>query len=313
VQRSGRSAVLFAVLAGIMWAPHFRGIEGLRAGAAPVPALVAQFYVLFWAAAGLILLLFLSGRLAELSVFNRRETSFLILAALGGYAFWMLRAVALEATVPGVGTVPSVQLLFYTAPLLIGLFSTFGREHADGRTFLGLLLGLGGCFMLSRGAGGPAGTWSGMLPALGAAACWALFSLAARPIARDEKALPVAAIVLSIGAVCLFVTCVARGDGIFHIGLRQLASTVPLGIFTVGLMLVFWLKCLGSVPAAVAAPLWYLGFLFGVLGPAIAFGGMRAGLWWLLGGSILILAGIQRALSGRSSGQMTLSDVIRGH
>ncbi len=309
VERSGTSAVLFATLAGLMWAPHFGAVQGLQAGSAGVSPLVAQFYMLFWAAAGLLLLLFLSGRTADLSVFNRRETSFLVMAALGGYAFWMLRAVALEDAVPA-----RVHLLFYTAPLLIGVFSMFDRDRADGRIFLGLVLGFVGCIMLMRVAGGPAptGPWLRGLPAVGAAACWALFCLAARPVAREEKALPVAAIVLSVGAVCLFVTCIARGDGIFHIGLRQLGETVLLGIFTVGLMLVFWLRCLGSVSAAAAAPLWYLGLLFGVVGRAVLSGGWRAGPWWLLAGAVLILVGIQRSLSGRSARQLTLGDVIRG-
>jgi len=168
--------------------------------------------------------------------------------------------------------------------------------------------------MLLEGAGGVEGVGplrSG-LPAVGAAACWALFSLAARPVARDEKALSIAAIVLSIGAVCLFVTCLARGEGVFHIGLRQLGRTIPLGLVTVGLMVVFWLKCLDAAGAATAAPLWYLGLVFSVVGRAFQVGGFRAGLWWFVGGTVLILLGIQGALSGRTRRQVTIGDIIRG-
>ena len=309
MQRSGRSAVAFAVMAGLMWAPHFHAVEGLRAGPAGVPPLVAQFYLVVWAAAGLMLLLLLSGRFAELSVFDRRETSFLVLAALGGYAFWMLRAVALEGAAAS-----RARLFFSLAPVLIGLFSLSGRERADGRAFLGALLGFGGCIMLVRGAGGAGdgGSWLSNLPAVAAAACWALFSLTARPVVREEKALPMAAILLSVGAVCLFVTCLARGDGIFHIGLRQLGRTVPVGFFTVGLMLVFWLKCLSNASAAAAAPLWYLGLLFSVLGRALLAGGLFAGFWWFLGGTVLILWGMRRALSGRTAREVTIGDIIRG-
>ena len=262
--------------------------------------------MLFWAAAGLLLLLFLSGRLGELSVFNRRET--LLPHPCSPRRLCLLDAARRRGREHA--TRARAHLLFYTAPVLIGVFSTFGREHADARTFLGLLLGFGGCVMLSMARGGPAagGSWLSGLPAVGAAVCWAVFCLVARPIAREEKALPVAAIVLSVGAVCLFVTCIARGDGIFHIGMRQLGETIPLGIFTVGLMLVFWLRCLGSVPAAAAAPLWYLGLLFATL----MAGGLRAGLWWLIAGAVLILVGIQRALSGRTTRDVTLGDVIRG-
>lgn len=304
MQQSGKSAVAFAVLAGLLWAPHFHLVEGLRAGPAGVSPLIIQLYLVFWAAAALLLLLVLSGRIAELSVFHSRETHFLILAALGGYGCWMLQAVALESASPP-------RLVFYTAPLLIGLFSVFTREQADRRTVVGLLLGFAGCVMLMKGVGA-AHLWSGGLPAVGAAACWALFSLGARPIVREERALPVAVLVLLIGTACLLVTCIARGDNPFHISISQLRTTVFAGFFTVALVVIFWLKCLNVASAATVAPFWYLGLLFGVLGHALFIGGLWSGFFWLLGGAVLVLLGIGNSLAQRDRKSMSISDVLRG-
>jgi drug/metabolite transporter (DMT)-like permease len=306
VQQSGKSAVAFAVMAGLLWAPHFRIVEGLRAGPAGVSPLIIQLYLVFWAAAALLVFLVLSGRLGELSAFHSRETHFLILAALGGYGCWMLQAVALESA-----TASSPRLLFYVAPLLIGLFSVFSREQADRRSVMGLLLGFAGCIMLTKGFEG-AHLWSGGLPAVGAAACWALFSLGVRPIVREERALPVAALVLLIGTACLLVTCIARGDNPFHINLSQLFATVFAGVFTVGLVVVLWLKCLHAASAATVAPFWYLGLLFGALGRALIIGGLWSGFFWLLGGTVLVLLGIGNSLAHRDRKSMSISDVLRG-
>ncbi|MHC4789262.1 MAG: hypothetical protein ACYS8K_08700, partial [Planctomycetota bacterium] len=84
-----KSAFLFAALAALLWSPHFYVVDSLSRGG--VPALVLHFHLLFWPALVLLVGLFLLGRRSILAVFNRRETYFLILAAAGGYGFWVLR------------------------------------------------------------------------------------------------------------------------------------------------------------------------------------------------------------------------------
>ncbi len=304
--RSGKAAFICGLFAALFWSPHFRMVQRIRAAEVSPPLLVLSFYVLLGAAAFLILLLFLAGKLSELDVFRRRETRFLILAATGGYGFWVFRALALERADASMAFV-----LFAATPVAIGVFSAFGREKASGGGFVGLLLGFVGCIMLSS----PADRLTGGLPAVllgaGAATCWAVFSLAARPLARQEKALPTAAVVTGIGAACLLVTCLSTGESIGNIQPAQAGLALALGAVTVGLMTTFWLKCLAGVPAVVAAPLWYVGVLLGTIWGVLGMGEPRPKLWWLFGAAVLIGLGLHSAWSGRGRRRGTLSDIIR--
>ena len=312
VYRTKKQGFLFGVLAALLWAPHFYVVQSLRPaeGAAGMPVLVAEFYFLLCGSVILLLLLFVSGRLSELAVFKRRETHFLVLAASGGYAFWLLRDSALAAISPA-----HAHLLFYSAPLLMGALSLLTAERADRRAVLGLLFGFLGCIMILlgplRGAGmAHAASLRGSLPAVGAAACWALFSVMARPIVREEKALPVAVLVMAIGAACLLVTCLSRGENILAVRTPQLWTALLAGALTVGLMMVFWLKCVGMVPVALASPLWYLALVFGIAWAR--WRGLSIAGWWALAGSVAILLGLHIALSGRKRTTVTIADIIRG-
>ncbi len=302
-----KQAFALGVLAALLWSPHYYVLEPLRAEG--VPVLVMQFHLVFWPALALLVLLAVTGGAESLSVFKRRETHFLLLAATGGYGFYVLRALAL-------GAGPShAHLLFYSAPLLMGLFSLLTRESADQRVALGLLLGFVGCIMIAEGqstAGAAAGTesWAGNLLAVGAAGCWALFALLARPVVREERALPTAALVLGIGAACLLVTCLSTGENVFGVSVRQLGTLALWGLVSVGLMTTAWLKFLASVPAALAAPFWYLGLGFGVLWARRA--GWTVSPWLAAPGAALLLVALYSAAAGRRSRGLTIGDIIRG-
>ena len=304
---SRKAAFALGVVAALLWSPHFYVVSGLHAEG--VPMLAAQFHLLFWPALAFLLVLFLGGRTSSLSVFQRRESYFLVLAAAGGYGFWMLRGLALEG-----GGHSHAHLLFYAAPLLMVLFSRFTPEKADWRSAAGLLLGFVGCVMIAERLTGPPGATGAAggadLLALGAAACWALFSVMARPVVRDQSVLPMAALVTGIGAVCLFITCLSTGESPFDVSLPQLQTLVLTGIAVVGLMMAAWLKCLAGLPAAAAAPFWYLGLPFGLLWAHRAGWGVAG--WWALGGVVLIFGGLRYALSGRRRAGITMSDIIRG-
>ncbi|MBA7662961.1 hypothetical protein ES703_70994 [subsurface metagenome] len=307
VYRTKKQGFLFGVLAALLWAPHFYVVESLRPakGVAGMPVLVAEFYFLLCGSVILLALLFVSGRLSELAVFKRRETHFLILAASGGYAFWLLRDAALAAISPA-----HAHLLFYSAPLLMGALSLLTAERADRRAVLGLLFGFVGGILILHRSGGAAASLQGSLLAVGAAACWALFSVMARPIVREEKALPVAVLVMAIGAACLLVTCLSRGENILAVKVPQLWTALLAGALTVGLMMVFWLKCVGMVPVALASPLWYLALVFGIAWAR--WRGLSIAGWWALAGSVAILLGLHIALSGRRRTTVTIADIIRG-
>jgi drug/metabolite transporter (DMT)-like permease len=304
---SQRTGLVLGVLAALLWSPHFFIVDGLRREG--VPLLPLQFHLLFWPALALGLLLFLGGRSSALSVFQRRETYFLVLAAAGGYGFWILRGLALESADPS-----RAHLLFYAAPLLIALFSRSTQQQAALRVGVGLLLGFVGCALighsLSPGAAESLPAGRGGVLALAGAACWALFAVMARPVVRQEAVLPVAVLGMGIGAAALFVTCLSTGESVFDVSIAQVKTLFFAGVVTVGLMMAAWLKCLAGLPAARAAPFWYLGMLFGVIWAGGA--GWRVAGWWTLAGAVLILLGAQNALSGRRQVGVTMSDIIRG-
>jgi len=304
--RSGKGAFALAVLAALLAAPHFYALESLHRRGPEL--LVLQFYFVVGAAVGLLLLLFITGRFGELSIFKRRETRFLLLAAAGGYGFWILSGLALESAEPA-----RARLLFYTAPLWMVVLGAFGRERADGRIVVGLLFGALGCIMITRAqqwtSGSGAALWS--LPALGAGVCWAVFSLLARPVMQEGKALPAAALVTGVGAVCIFVTCLSMKVSILGIAPAQLARAMVWGFFMVGVMMALWLKCLAEMPVAMASPFWYCGMVFG-LWWAIRDAAVDVSGWWALPGVVIVLLSIFGAVSRRERPTLTVSDLIRG-
>ncbi|MGD2173886.1 MAG: DMT family transporter [Candidatus Brocadiaceae bacterium] len=307
MERSQKSAFVFGLLAALFWSPHFPLFRRIAQGQQAPPTLVLSFYFVLGGAVALVLLLFLGGRLAELRVFGRRETYFLLLAAAGGYGFWVLRSLTLESLEP-----TRARLVFYSVPLLMAVLGAFTRERPDGRAFFGLLLGFVGCIMLVAPGDQVDGGVRGVLLGLAAAGCWAAFSLAARPLARQEKAIPVAAVVTGIGAICLLVTCLSTRESVFQIRPGELATALVGGAFTVGFMMALWLKCLAGAAAVLAGGMWYFGLVFGVLWTYVGFGGVRPDPWWLLGGTVLVLLGVHSTLSGRRRKTATMSDIIRG-
>jgi drug/metabolite transporter (DMT)-like permease len=308
MERPARTAVLLCTVATFLWSLNLPTLQSSHAAAVPLTA--AVFHALFWAALVLLLVLFLSGRTGELAALKYRETQVLFLAATGGYGFWLLGALALQA-----GSPPRAAFWFCSVPLLIAAISTATGEKADRRAVLGLLVGLAGCWLVARGQvaraqAGPTAGRGGAFLALGASACWALFSVAARPLLREHKALPAAVLVTGLGAVCMLVTCLSMGEGIFDISLSQLSRLAFRSSFSVGLMTVLWLRALAVAPAVLAGPVWYLGAVFGVLWAYRA--GEPLSAWWILPGVVLIALGLRRSFAARQARSLTIADVIRG-
>jgi len=307
MHRSRATAPFFGVLTALLWGANLQRLLALKDAADPVSVSVAQFHMVFWAAAGLFGLLLLTGRIGEVAVFGRRETSFLLLAATGGYGFWVLRGIALEAA--GAAALPYL----YAAPLAILLLSLLTSERVGGGGVIGLLLGFVGCFVLAYARADASGV-VGVGPkvkALSAAACWAAFSVLARPLVREEKALPTAAIVTAVGAACLLVTCLSQGLSVFGISPGQMVGLAVAGFLTVGVMMALWLACLSAAPAARAAPYWYLGAAFGLFWAWRA--GVHVRVWWALLGSVLILSALQLTSEREhGDGAISFGDIIRG-
>jgi drug/metabolite transporter (DMT)-like permease len=208
-----------------------------------------------------------------------------------------------------------VHILFYAAPLVMGLLSLPTREGPRWKQIGALTLGFVGSIMIIAQ---PAGERvSSLLPGAGlaflglaAALCWAAFCLLARPLMREEKVLPSSFIIWTMGAACLLATCLSTGSNPLSITRRGLWLSMVLGGGTVALGFGIWLKCLSEVTPSFAAPLWYVGLVFGI-GWGHWMAGTRPG-WLTVGGVVLILLFVRSGRSRDRRHTMTLSDVIRG-
>ena len=315
--RRGRGEFVLSVLAAAFWSPAIyvtmraaaAAMAGAQDGRLPEAWMTTfHFYVVLWAAAVCGGFMLLTGRLSELSALRRREVHLLVLAALGGYALWLLRALALERTMAGltdagVGRLTQAHMLFYAGPLLLGLLSVPSREGARAREIGVLILGFVGAILIARsfaadGAAVPT-TAATRLLALGSALCWALFVLLARPAARENRALPVLTTVLGLGATCMMVTCLTTGGGLLTISARALWLSMIVGGVSVGLGLLCWVTALSIAPAAKVAPVWYLAMAFGLVW-AHVIGRCEIG-WLALPGAGLILVAVYAHVAGHGS------------
>ena len=304
--RSRTAGAALAVLAALLWSPGYEILSRVRTD--ETHPLTLLFHFVFWAALVLWALLILFGRSDDLSVFKRSETHVVVLVAAGGYGLWLLRALAAQE-MPG----RDLQLCLYTAPLWIAIFSLLTPERVHSKQMAGLLMGFVGCIMLlMTWPGLSSGGWPPMPPmakALGSAACPGLFTVALRPLVREEKVLPVVALVMGLGAACLLVTCVSMGVSIRALTGRQLSLCALAGIGSVAVPYLLWAKSLSVLPPATAAPFWYLGALFAVVWARL--GGASPSFWWTMGGAILIFLCLKVAVPPPQRPSENMGDIIR--
>ncbi len=303
MDRRDKSAILPAVLAAALWAI----IEAVMDALAPeVRGLVVAFHLVFWAGIGSLLLLVLSGRTADLSVFNKNESLFLLLLGTGGYGFWLLHGLMFELMSPPVG-----RVLFYTSPVLMTVFSMFGSEGPTGKKVALLVLGLLGALMvLDIPSVGPGGSRAAYAAAGGWALCWAVFSLGLRRLSRTFDVLPAITIVLAGGAVCMLVSCIAGRINVFALTYRQLLLSAVTGLVAGVGTLYLWATALSRWPVEACAPLWYAAPLLGV-GIRI-WGGGGLPSWWTLGGVVLLVLVLRCGARMAGEQSKTLGDVLRG-
>jgi drug/metabolite transporter (DMT)-like permease len=246
----------------------------------------------------------------ELSVFNKKETQFLVLLATGGYGFWILQGLALRSLDP-----ESARLVFYTAPLLMALMAAFSSEKAAGKLVGSLLMGFVGCIMIMAvptehvQAAGGAG-WTGYIAAGGWAACLALFSVVARRTVDDEQVMPVLTIVLAGGAVCVLVSCVAARVNVFALSGRQLIACAFAGGILGTAVFGFWTAALSRASLAKCAPFWYLTPVCGAVIRIWQEGSLPG--WWSIGGIVLIVLALRTSMSVSREASKTLGDILRG-
>lgn len=300
-----KTAVLPAAMAAGLWAL----IEAITGALAPeVRPLVSGFHVAFWAGAAAFGVLAVTGRIADLSVFQKKESLFLLLLGTGGYGFWLLQGLSLELTQP-----PAGRFLFYSSPVLMGLFSMFGAEAPGGKRLVLLLLGWLGALLV---LGIPTGITSGgsILAASAAAGgwalCWAVYSQAFRRLGRAIEVMPAITIVLAGGAVCMLASCIAGRINIFALTHRQLLVCAATGALAGVGMFYLWGVALTRGPLRACAPMWYVAPL--VMAGLRVWQGAGWPRWSLVAGVFVLALVLRGAIKMAGEQSKTLGDVLRG-
>ena len=309
--RSDKGGYALVALASLFWAMCYAVLSTLTRDG--VPPLVVEFHLVLWGAVAALILLVISGRADELWAFQRKETHFLALVATGGYGFWLFQALALRRLDP-----PSAHLAFYVGPLIAGGILAFQGEATPQKHLVALLWAFVGAIIIFRDparysppAAEAAALWSRGYAAAGAwAVCWVLFSMVGHSLMENAKALPAAAMVLGVGAVCLLITCIGAGRNVLGISASQLLACMGAGGLAVACSFTLWLKGLARLSLVSAAALWYLGVLFAAIA-AYFMEGLTPG-WLTLGGAILILMGVRGGLRRQPRPGKTIGDIIRG-
>lgn len=309
--RSDKGGIALVALASLFWAVSYSVLSRLTQEG--IPPLVVEFHLLLWAAVAALLLLVVTGRADELWAFQRQETHFLVLVATGGYGFWLFQALALRRLDP-----TTAHLAFYVGPLMAGVILAFQGKATPRKHLVALLWAFVGAIIIFRDparystpAGGTAALWSrGYGAAAGWALCWVFFSMVGNSLMESAKALPAAALVLAVGAVCLLITCIGAGRNVLGISANQLVACMGAGGLAVACSFTLWLKALGRLSLVSAAGLWYLGVLFVAVADYF-LEGLTPG-WLTLGGAILILLGVRGGLRHKPRADTTIGDIIRG-
>lgn len=307
MDRRGKSAVVPAAVAAVLWAV-IEIVAGQLSSA--VRPLVLSFHFSLWAGLTSFLVLVGTGRTADLSIFKKNETLFLVLLATGGYGLWLLQGLTLEMVPQNTG-----RIIFYASPLAMALLAFFGRESPSGRRVGNLLLGfVGAALLLAFSSGGSAalpgaGGWGGYGVAVGWALCWALFGVMLRQLGRRFDVLAAITIVLAAGAVCMLATCVAGRIDVFALTAWQLILCAAAGASAGVGAFYLWATAVSRAPVVTCAPLWYVAPACVACFRVWRNPGWPS--WGTLVGFVLLVFALRSSIRMSAETSRTLGDILR--
>ncbi|MFQ5762301.1 MAG: DMT family transporter, partial [Candidatus Bathyarchaeia archaeon] len=219
---------------------------------------------------------------------------YLVLGFLGVPVFTSLFYVGVELTTAG-----KASLIYSANPIiLIFLSSIFLHEKLNMRIVGLATLGFLGVFLVITGGINPAeivmsGAFMGDMLALGAGMSWAVFSVAGKAWIREIDSYASTAIIVALGSMLMFPIAAAAGGLGFQVAVYELLLMLYLGVFTVALAYLFWIKALASAGVS------RLGiFQFVIPAVSVALGAVVLGEAvevWILLGFILLSASVYLA------------------
>ena len=189
-------------------------------------------------------------------------------------------------------TASSAALIFGTTPIVVAVLSRIaGHERVGARGMISIALGFAGVYLIvSRKEAGD-GTAIGDLFVLGAAVCWSIYTVLAKPLLSRSSPLRITAITLAIGTVLMIpasVPSVLRQDWA-SVSWLSWSGLVYSFVFALVICYVLWYRSVHSVGSTRTA---LYSNLVPVLGSAFGV--------WILGDELTtgILLGAGCVLAG---------------
>jgi drug/metabolite transporter (DMT)-like permease len=150
-------------------------------------------------------------------------------------------------------TASHAALIFGVTPVAVAVLSLLaGHERLNAARWAGAALAFAGVYVIISGrppADGPAPTLWGDLMILGAALCWCVYTVLAKPILERHSPLKVTALSMAWGAAFLVPLCameVSRQDWT-RVSLKGWALTVYAFLFPLVLAYVLWYRSVRKV------------------------------------------------------------------
>jgi len=207
----------------------------------------------------------------------------LALSAAGTFGLGALVFVSVQYT-----TSINSSLIVNSNAIFIAVLAVTIGERVPWLRFGGLLVGLAGCSIVMLGSAPPqplppSNNALGGLAALGAALCWAAYTVFGKAVVRKLGGLVTSAWTIACGGVMLAVVAVARGAVRPLTGLELLAITY-MAIAPTAIAMCLWYKALEYVESSVLGPSQYIAPLVSVvlgwvllqerMGPTFVIGGL---------------------------------------
>ncbi len=300
--KNGGTGFHLGILAALFWSVHFPLLHNFVSESTPLA--VFYFHTLFWASIASMTLLIITGRTDELSLINRRSGTLFLLVLTGGYGMWMTMAAA--HTAGG----KTVELLFYSGPLLLVFLSMFPRGGVRrGRLVMALAGFTGALFILHNMHGISVPRFYPFVIALASALCWAVFSFVAATLVRKTETLPILVLTLCVSTVCFLLTCLVMGMDILAIGREEILVSIAAGGLSIAVAYGLWMKCMEVQSSPANAATWWYGAL--IFGAAWYYFFLDSPVGWPgIIGAVIIVFSFKTASGGKERTESILGDLM---
>ncbi len=226
--------------------------------------LVISFWRCLFAAVPL--LLFLRKDIFKIpSILKNEFHAILMLSSFGMALFNVLLFSSLVHT-----TATSSSIIINSNPLFILVFAAFFlRECITLRKVMAVSAGFAGCFLViysARAPGSAAGNMmTGNLLAVGAALCWAFYTVRGKRLVTGYGPVTITFISLALSAFMLFLLALFSGVSLTGIPAGSFIGVIYMGVVPAGIGFTFWYKALRYMPAGKLGIFQYIAPLVAVI------------------------------------------------